>query len=81
MVSVNREGEYFFSYGSDFVDEPVDASRLTALTRAVLERDRKAPVLVRGDRAVGYGEVVRAMALLKTAGAPKVGLLTEEPDG
>jgi biopolymer transport protein TolR len=81
IVSVDRAGAYFFTYGTDFVDEPVEAARLVALTRAVLERKATTPVLVRGDSDVGYGQVVRAMALLKTAGAPKVGLLTEEPEG
>ena len=80
VVAVNREGAYFFSYGEDFVDDPVDATRLVALARAVLERKPETQVLVRGDQAVEYGQVVAAMALLQTAGAPKVGLLTEAPE-
>ncbi len=48
-----------------------------ALVAAVIRRDPKKSVLVRGDRTVDYGRVVRAMALLQAAGVPQVGLLTE----
>jgi biopolymer transport protein TolR len=44
---------------------------------AILRLRPKTPVLVRGDRRVPYGDVVKAMALLQEAGAPSVGLVTE----
>jgi len=46
---------------------------------AVLRRDADKPVLVWGDRTVPYGEVVSVMVALQEAGAPRVGLVTEEP--
>lgn len=79
VVTVDKAGAYYFSY-EDYTDEPVDAARLTALTRAVIERKPQTQVLVRADAEVGYGLVVTAMAHLQNAGAPKVGLLTEPPD-
>jgi len=48
---------------------------------AVLKYTPKKPVMVRGDQAVDYGKVVRAMTLLQAAGAPSVGLMTESPPG
>ena len=37
------------------------------------------PVLIKGDRSVVYEDVVRAMVVLQQAGAPSVGLVTENP--
>jgi len=45
----------------------------------VMRRSPEKPVLVWGDRAVPYGQVVTLMAALQEAGAPSVGLVTENP--
>jgi len=37
------------------------------------------PVLIWGDQSVPYGEVVTVMVALQEAGAPSVGLVTEDP--
>ncbi|MDH3451523.1 MAG: protein TolR [Gammaproteobacteria bacterium] len=76
VLSVNAEGEYFLSVGAD-PEAALDEQALMALVAAVIRRDPKKSVLVRGDRSVDYGRVVRAMALLQAAGVPQVGLLTE----
>lgn len=76
VLSVNAQGEYFLSVGAD-PETALDEQSLMALVAAVIRRDPKKSVLVRGDRAVDYGRVVRAMALLQAAGVPQVGLLTE----
>jgi biopolymer transport protein TolR len=44
-----------------------------------MRRNPNKPVLVWGDRAVAYGEVVTLMTALQEAGAPSVGLVTENP--
>ena len=44
---------------------------------AALKLDPRRAVLVRGDKSVDYGKVVRAMVVLKNAGASKVGLMTQ----
>ena len=46
---------------------------------AVIRRSPDKPVLVWGDKAVAYGEVVALMAALQEAGAAGVGLVTEDP--
>jgi biopolymer transport protein TolR len=76
VLSVNSDGEYFLSVGVD-PEAALDEQSLMALVAAVIRRDPKKSVLVRGDRSVDYGRVVRAMALLQAAGVPQVGLLTE----
>ena len=48
--------------------------------RTVLRLNPKLPILVKGDAAVDYGKVVRAMVLAQGAGAPSVGLITVPPE-
>ena len=45
----------------------------------VIGKKKDTPVLIWGDRAVPYGEVVTVMVALQEAGAPSVGLVTENP--
>lgn len=44
-------------------------------------RGAEVPVLLNGDREVGYGRVIELMAALQKAGVVQVGLLTELPQG
>ena len=78
VVTVDAEGRLYVNYG-DEQDSPIKAELLMARVSALLRLRPQVPVLVRGDRAVAYGDVVGAMALLQAAGAPSVGLLTEMP--
>ncbi|OGI39998.1 MAG: protein TolR [Candidatus Muproteobacteria bacterium RBG_16_62_13] len=73
IVTVDRQGVYFLN------DRRVSEAELKREVAARLNRRRDTPVHVRGDQQVPYGEVVRVMALLKEAGAPGVGLITQ-PD-
>jgi len=73
VVTVDREGRYFLD------DRRITAEELTRKVAAILRARPQTPVLIRGDRQSNYGEVVRAMTLLQSAGAPSVGLLTEPP--
>ena len=52
-------------------------SLLQARVAAVLRSAPGVPVFVKGDREVPYGRVVEAMVLLQSAGARKVGFLTD----
>ncbi len=73
VVTVDREGRYFLD------DRRISPEELSRKTAAILRARPQTPVLIRGDRQSNYGEVVRAMTLLQSAGAPSVGLLTEPP--
>lgn len=79
VVSVDKNGEFYIDIG-DQPDKPVDAQLLVNRIAAVIKLKPDVPVLVRGDRAVNYGQVVDAMVLLQKAGVPRVGLVTEQPE-
>jgi len=79
VVSVDADGNLYLNVG-ETPDDPVDAESLVQTVAAVLRRQAKKSVLVRGDHAVDYGAVVSAMVLLQQAGVPNVGLVTEPPE-
>jgi len=73
VVTVDRQGRYFLD------DREIKADALSKKTAAMIALRPQIQVLVRGDRDVPYGQVVKAMVLLQSAGAKSVGLLTEPP--
>ncbi|MDX9740014.1 MAG: protein TolR [Gammaproteobacteria bacterium] len=79
VASVDAEGNMYLNIG-DNPDAPLDADTLVQRVAAVLRHQPETPVMVRGDTSADYGSVVRVMALLQTAGAPSVGLVTESPE-
>ncbi|MFN2309762.1 MAG: protein TolR [Gammaproteobacteria bacterium] len=76
-LSVDAQGNYYLNVGGD-TQAPVDEETIVQRVAAVLKYKPQTPILVRGDRDVDYGTVVRAMVLLQQAGAPGVGLVTED---
>ena len=73
IVTVDRDGRYYLD------DRRVDAGDLRRRVQGILRARPQTPVMIRGDRSVNYGEVVKVMTLLQSAGAPSVGLITETP--
>jgi biopolymer transport protein TolR len=78
IVSVNSAGQFFLNLGAD-EQRPLSLATIRQRVGAVMRRSPDKPVLVWGDEAVPYGEVVTLMAALQEAGAPGVGLVTEDP--
>ena len=78
IVSVNASGQLFLNLGQE--DQVLSLATIKDRVAAVMRRSPDKPVLVWGDRAVPYGEVVTLMAALQEAGAPSVGLVTENPE-
>ena len=78
VVAVDAAGNLYLNIG-DTPDEPLDGETLVQNVAAVLRRQPRKPVLVRGDKDANYGSVTTAMALLQSAGVEKVGLMTEQP--
>ncbi|MCB4825292.1 protein TolR [Roseicella aerolata] len=72
VVTVARDGRVFLR--QEEVAEAELGARLSAL-RAAEAND--APVYVRGDRAVPYGEVMRVMGRVSAAGVGRVSLIAE----
>ena len=79
VVSVDKNGKFYLDIG-DEPSKPIDAQLLVNRVAAVKQLKPTIPVLVRGDRDVGYGSVVDVMVLLQRAGIEKVGLMTELPE-
>ena len=75
----DRDGNFSLTYDDDKVTS-VDADELLLKATAIIKFNPGIPVLVKGDRAVDYGQVVAAMVLLQAAGAGSVGLLTQPPE-
>ena len=80
VASVDAQGQYFLNVG-DSQQEPMSAIDLATLVAAHLQVEPNTPVVVKGDGAVPYSEVVQLMVLLQRAGAPSVGLMTTPPEG
>ena len=80
VISVNAQGQYFLNIAVHS-DKPMEANEIATRVAAELEvakqAGQKRPVMVKGDKAVDYGAVVRAMVILQAAGAKTVGLVTE----
>ena len=77
IVSVDASGQLFLNLGQE--DQILSLPTIKDRVAAVIRRSPDKPVLVWGDRAVPYGEVVAVMVALQEAGAPSVGLVTENP--
>jgi biopolymer transport protein TolR len=79
VLSVDRDGGYYLNR-SDDPTAPMTPANVFARAAALLRLNPGLPVLVKADKEVDYGEVVRAMVLLQQAGADKVGLSTRIPE-
>ncbi|MEP1445639.1 MAG: protein TolR [Paraglaciecola sp.] len=80
VATVNADGQYFLNSGES-QQEPMSAVDLAVIVQEHLKREPNTPVVVKGDGAVAYSEVVQLMVLLQRAGAPSVGLMTTPPEG
>jgi biopolymer transport protein TolR len=78
IVSLKASGELFINLGAN-EEQALSLATIKQRVSVVLRRNPDKPVLVWGDRSVAYGEVVTLMAALQEAGAPSVGLVTENP--
>jgi biopolymer transport protein TolR len=72
VVRVDREGRIF----SDETAGSYTDFRLTF--RSIVSSRNPTGVYLRADRRVPYGEVVRVLAVIRTAGVNDVGLVAEE---
>ena len=79
IASVNANGEYFVNVGGN-QDEPMSAVDLAVIVAAQIKMEPATPVVVKGDGAVPYNNVVQLMVLLQRAGVPSVGLMTDSTE-
>src|SRR5688572_26046981 len=75
ILSINSEGQQFLN--TDKPDVALNDAQLLQAVQGALAADPLRDVLVRADTRVPYGRVVGAMVVLQTAGATKLGFLTD----
>lgn len=78
IVSIKADGSYYIDLGRD-KEKSQSLGVIQDKVSKIMRRKPDTKVLVWGDKSVPYGDVVALMAALQTAGAPSVGLVTENP--
>ena len=78
IVSVDAQARLYLNLGASD-DQALSMETVKQRVATVLKRNPEKAVMVWGDSAVPYGEVVVLMSELQDAGAPSVGLVTEAP--
>ena len=77
IVSVDAAGQLYLNLGQE--EQVLSLATIKERVAAVMRRSPEKPVMVWGDQAVPFGDVVTVMVALREAGAPSVGLVTETP--
>ena len=78
VLSVDAAGVWYLNVGDD-PEVPQSKEEVFLKVSAIMRLEPDRQVMVAGDSAVPYKEVVQAMASLQSAGVPMVGLMTEPP--
>ena len=78
IVSIDAQARLYLNLGASD-DQALSMETVKQRVATVLRRNPEKAVMVWGDSAVPYGEVVVLMSELQDAGAPSVGLVTEAP--
>ncbi len=78
IVSVKADGSYYLNLGKD-EEKSQSLGVVQDKVSKIIRRKPETTILVWGDKSVPYGNVVELMAALQSAGAPSVGLVTENP--
>ena len=78
IVSIDAPAKLYLNLGASD-DQALSMETVKQRVATVLKRNPEKAVMVWGDAAVPYGEVVVLMSELQEAGAPSVGLVTEAP--
>ena len=78
IVSIDAQARLYLNLGASD-DQALSVETVKQRVATVLKRNPEKTVMVWGDAAVPYGEVVVLMSELQEAGTPSVGLVTEAP--
>ncbi|MFQ3324259.1 MAG: biopolymer transport protein TolR [Pseudomonadales bacterium] len=78
VVSIKADGSLYINLGKH-TNTALTIADIKLKVAAVLRRRPETSILVWGDQFVPYGKVVSLMTELQAAGAPAVGLVTENP--
>ncbi len=78
ILSIDAQSRLYLNLGASD-DQALSMETVKQRVATVLKRNPEKAVMVWGDAAVPYGDVVVLMSELQEAGAPSVGLVTEAP--
>lgn len=78
IVSIKADTTLYIDLGGE-PNQAREIGEIQDIVRRVLAEKPDTPVMVWGDTAVPYGQVVGLMTALQNAGAQSVGLVTEPP--
>lgn len=73
LVTVSTEGRVFLN------EDEMDITALAEKLGGVVAGKPEQQVFLRADQAVPYGEVMRVIASLRSAGVARLGMVTEPP--
>jgi len=76
VLSIDEEGRLYLNVGSN-PRQPLDEQTVEVRTAAALRENPDLPVLLKADYRISYGRVMTAMVLLQSAGARKVGFVSQ----
>ncbi|MFK7859594.1 MAG: protein TolR [Granulosicoccus sp.] len=76
ILSVDADGKWFLNVGED-PEAPLSREEVQRLASAVLRLNPDRRVLVAGDKAIDYGQIMQAMVTLQVSGAPEIGLMSD----
>ena len=71
ILTVNKAGEIFLE------DRRINLEDLEAKVKSIFKYRRQKEILLRADREVPYGFVIKVIAGVKRAGIDKLGMITE----
>jgi len=74
ILTVNKKGEIFIE------NHEIKLEELEVKVRKILKYRREQEVLLKADREVPYGFVIKVIAGVKKAGIDKLGMITEPSD-
>ena len=76
ILTIDKEGQWYLNVG-ETPESALSREEIQRLASAVLRRNPDRRVMVAGDTAVNYGQIMQAMVTMQIAGAPKIGLMSE----
>jgi len=74
-VTVQPDGKVYLQ------ETEIELDTLVPKLQAIAKNGFEERIFVRGDKAVGYGKVMRVMGVLNKAGFKRIGLVTAPDDG
>ena len=71
VITIGKQGKIFLA------NQEMDIQRLQDFVRTKILKDPDTSVVIKGDRAITYQELVNVLDVLKRADVKKIGLATE----